>query len=42
MKDGEMEKSVVPAHLWKEEHAVDHKPGQLEQASNKQTKQISL
>ena len=35
IKNGEIEKSAVAAHVWKEKHAMDHKPVLLKQASNK-------
>ena len=31
----EKEKSAIAAHVWKEKHAVDHKPVLLKQAANK-------
>ena len=36
LKNGEIEKSAVAAHVRKEKHAMDHKPVLLKQASNKQ------
>ena len=36
IKNGEIEKSAVAAPIWKEKHALDHKPVLLKQASNKQ------
>ena len=36
IKNGEMERSAIAAHVWKEQHAVDHKPVLLKQAANKQ------
>ena len=36
IKNGEIEKSAVAAHVWKEKHAMDHKPVLLKEASNKQ------
>ena len=33
---GEVEKSSVAAHVWKEKHGMEHKPVLLKQASNKQ------
>ena len=36
IKKGEIEKSAVAAHVWKEKHAMDHKPALLKQAANKQ------
>ena len=36
IKNGEIEKSAVAAHVWKEKHAMYHKPILLKQASNKQ------
>ena len=38
IKNGEIEKSAVGAHVWKQKHAVDHKPVLLKQISNKQTR----
>ena len=35
IKNGETEKSAVAAHVWKEKHAIDHKPVLSKQASNK-------
>ena len=35
-KTGEIENSAVAGHVWKEIHAIDHKPVLLKQASNKQ------
>ena len=36
LQNGEIEKSAIAAHVWKEQHAVDHKPVLLKQAANKQ------
>ena len=36
IKNGEIEKSAVAAHVWIEIHAIDCKPVLLKQASNKQ------
>ena len=36
IKNGEIEKSAVVAHVWKEKLTMDHKPVLLKQASNKQ------
>ena len=36
IKNGEIEKANVAAHVWKEKHAVNCKPFLLKQASNKQ------
>jgi len=36
IKNGEIGKSVVAAHIWKEKHTMDPKPVLLKQASNKQ------
>ena len=36
IKNGEIEKSAIAAHVWKEKHAMDHKPVLLKQAANKQ------
>ena len=36
VENGEIEKSAITAHLWKEKHAMDHKPVLLKQAANKQ------
>ena len=36
IKNGEIEKSGVAAHVWKEKHTMDHKLVLLKQASNKQ------
>ena len=36
IKNGEIEKSAVAAHVWKEKHTMDHKPVLLKQAANKQ------
>ena len=33
---GKQKKSAVAAHVWKEKHAMDHKPVLLKQAANKQ------
>ena len=35
-KNGEIEKSAVADHVWKEKHVMDHKPVLLKQRSNKQ------
>ena len=35
IKNGKIEKSAVAAHVWKEKHAMDHKPVLLKQAANK-------
>ena len=35
IKNGEIEKSAIAAHVWKEKHTKDHKPVLLKQASNK-------
>ena len=35
IKNGKIEESAVAAHVWKEKHAMDHKPVLLKQASNK-------
>ena len=35
IKNGEIEKSAVAAHVWKEKHAMNHKSALLKQASNK-------
>ena len=35
IKNGEIEKSAVAAHVWKDKHAKDHKAVLLKQASNK-------
>ena len=34
LKNGEIEKSAIATHLWKEKHARDRKPVLLKQASN--------
>ena len=36
IKNGEIEKSAIAAHVWKEKHAMDHKPVLLKQSANKQ------
>jgi GIY-YIG catalytic domain. len=36
IKNGEIEKLAIAAHVWKEKHAMDHKPVLLKQAANKQ------
>ena len=36
IKNGEIEKATVAAYVWKEKHAMDHKPVLLKQASNKE------
>ena len=36
IKNGKIEESAVAAHVWKEKHAMDHKPVLLKQTSNKQ------
>ena len=36
INNGEIEKSAIAAHVWKEKHAMDHKPVLLKQAANKQ------
>ena len=36
IKNGEIEKSAIEAHAWKEKHAMDHKPVLLKHAANKQ------
>ena len=35
LKNEKIEKSAVAAHVWKENHAMDHKPVLLKQTSNK-------
>ena len=35
-KNGEIEKLAIAVHVWKEKHAMDHKPVLLKQAANKQ------
>ena len=36
IKNGEIEKLAVAAHVWKEKHAMDHKLVLLKQGANKQ------
>ena len=36
IKHGEIEKSAIAAHEWKEKLTMDHKPVLLKEASNKQ------
>ena len=36
LQNGEIEKSAIAVHVWKEKHAMDHKSVQLKQAANKQ------
>ena len=36
IRNGEIEKSIVAAHVLKEKHAMDHKPVLLKQATHKQ------
>ena len=36
IQNGEIEKSALAAHVWKEKHAMDNKPVLLKQAANKQ------
>ena len=36
MKYREIEKSAVTAHVWREKHAMDHKPVLFKQATHKQ------
>ena len=36
IKNGEIEKSAIATHVWKEKHAMDHKAVLLKQAANKQ------
>ena len=33
INNGEIEKSAIAAHVWKEKHAMDHKPVLLKQKS---------
>ena len=35
IKNAEIEKSAIAAHVWKEKHAMNHKPVLLKQAVNK-------